>query len=45
LKYAFEATKHYLAHVQNNKSIKKVIAITLPGNSNSINLLEKLGLK
>jgi RimJ/RimL family protein N-acetyltransferase len=43
--YSFEATKHYLAHVQNNKSIKKVIAITLPGNSNSINLLEKLGLK
>jgi hypothetical protein len=27
------------------KSIEKVIAITLPGNSNSINLLEKLGLK
>lgn len=43
--YAFEATKHYLAHVQNKKSIKKVIAITLPGNSNSISLLEKLGLK
>lgn len=43
--YALEATKHYLAQVQNTKSIEKVIAITLPGNSNSINLLEKLGLK
>jgi len=43
--YAFEATKHYLVHVQNKKSIEKVIAITLPGNSNSISLLEKLGLK
>ena len=43
--YALEATKHYLLQVQNKKSIEKVIAITLPGNSNSINLLEKLGLK
>ena len=43
--YALEATKHYLLQVQNTKSIEKVIAITLPGNSNSINLLKKLGLK
>lgn len=43
--YAFEATKQYLDEIANEKKINKVIAITLPNNSQSIKLIERLGLK
>ncbi len=42
--YAFEASKKYLDTVCETESIQKVIAITLPQNSSSIKLLQKLGL-
>jgi RimJ/RimL family protein N-acetyltransferase len=42
--YAFEASKKYLDTVCEIESIQKVIAITLPQNSSSIKLLQKLGL-
>lgn len=43
--YAFEATKQYLEEIANEKKVNKVIAITLPDNSQSIRLIERLGLK
>ena len=43
--YAFEATKKYLEEIVNDKKVNKVIAITLPDNSKSKRLLERLGLK
>ena len=42
--YAFEASKKYLDTVCEIESIQKVIAITLPQNTSSIKLLQKLGL-
>ena len=43
--YAIEATKKYLEEIANEKKVNKVIAITLPDNSKSIRLIERLGLK
>lgn len=43
--YATEATKKYLEEIIAEKKVKKVIAITLPDNSKSIRLIERLGLK
>ena len=43
--YAIEATKKYLEEITNEKNVNKVIAITLPDNSKSIKLIERLGLK
>lgn len=43
--YAFEATKKYLEEIANEKKINKIIAITLPDNSSSIRLIERLGLR
>jgi len=43
--YALEATKKYLEEISNEKQINKVIAITLPDNSKSIRLIERLGFK
>lgn len=43
--YAIEATKKYLEEIANEKQVDKVIAITLPDNSKSIRLIERLGLK
>jgi RimJ/RimL family protein N-acetyltransferase len=43
--YASEAAKKYLEEIVNDKKVNKVIAITLPDNSKSIRLLERLGLK
>jgi RimJ/RimL family protein N-acetyltransferase len=43
--YAYEATKKYLEEIANEKTVNKVIAITLPDNTKSIRLIEKLGLK
>jgi len=43
--YAFEATNKYLEEIANEKKVNKIIAITLPENTNSIRLIEKLGLK
>jgi [ribosomal protein S5]-alanine N-acetyltransferase len=43
--YAIEATKKYLEEILNEKKVNKIIAITLPDNSKSIRLLERLGLK
>ena len=42
--YAFEAAKKYLEEIANEKQTHKVIAITLPDNSKSIKLIERLGL-
>jgi [ribosomal protein S5]-alanine N-acetyltransferase len=43
--YAFEASKKYLGEIVNEKKVNKVIAITLPDNSKSIRLIERLGLR
>lgn len=43
--YAFEATKAVLDEVKHDKSHEFILATTLKDNVNSINLLEKLGLK
>ncbi len=43
--FAFEATKEYLNNIKNVIIDEKIIAITMPENKNSINLIEKLGLK
>lgn len=43
--YALEATKKYLEEIIKEKLTDRVIAITKPGNINSIRLLEKLGLQ
>jgi len=43
--YAFEACNEYINVVKNDLKEDKIIAITLPENTKSIKLLEKLGLK
>jgi ribosomal-protein-alanine N-acetyltransferase len=43
--YAIKATKKYLEEIANEKKVNKVIAITLPDNSKSIRLIERLGLE
>ncbi|MBS1765241.1 MAG: GNAT family N-acetyltransferase [Bacteroidetes bacterium] len=43
--YAFEASRKILSEIENKKISPKVIAITLPSNKNSIQLIEKLGLR
>lgn len=43
--YAFEACQVYLAETFKQNDYNNVIAITVPENKNSINLIEKLGLK
>jgi RimJ/RimL family protein N-acetyltransferase len=43
--YAFEATKEVLSHISQNAEHAHILATTLPGNKNSIRLLEKLGLQ
>jgi RimJ/RimL family protein N-acetyltransferase len=43
--YAFEASKKYLEEIVTEKKVNKVIAITLPDNSKSIRLIERLGLR
>lgn len=42
--YAFEAAQASLLFGQNEKGVKKVVAITVEENERSIRLLEKLGL-
>lgn len=42
--YSFEAARKYLDEIIKETSIDKIIGITLPGNTKSIKLLEKLGL-
>ena len=43
--YAFEACRKYLDEIIRENIASKIIAITLPENSNSVKLIEKLGLK
>lgn len=43
--YAFEATAKYLEEILTTKRVAKVIAMTLPENSKSIKLIERLGLQ
>lgn len=43
--YAFEAAAAVMAHAQRVIGLKRVVAITAPGNQSSIRLLEKLGLR
>jgi [ribosomal protein S5]-alanine N-acetyltransferase len=43
--YAFEATQAVLADIKEDKTHEFILATTLKDNINSINLLEKLGLK
>ena len=43
--YAFEATKAVLNDIKQDKTHKFILATTLKDNINSINLLNKLGLK
>jgi RimJ/RimL family protein N-acetyltransferase len=43
--YAFEMASATLSYAKDKLSIPKVSAITLPANSRSIKLLEKIGLK
>lgn len=42
--YAFEASKEVMDHALNILNIPVIIAITIPSNTASIKLLEKLGL-
>lgn len=43
--YAFEATTAVLTHLARNKLFTTILAITLPHNTSSIKLLQKLGLE
>lgn len=43
--YAFEAAREVLQHTIRNSTYTQITAITLPDNSSSIRLLEKLGLR
>jgi RimJ/RimL family protein N-acetyltransferase len=43
--YAFEASKSYLKRIKSLNRYENLIAITLPDNIKSINLLHKLGLQ
>ncbi|WP_445382997.1 GNAT family N-acetyltransferase [Robiginitalea sp. IMCC43444] len=43
--YAFEASKSYLERIKSLNRYDNIIAITLPDNIKSINLLHKLGLQ
>lgn len=43
--YAYEAAKAVLAHVKESNSAETLLAITLPDNTASIRLIEKLGLR
>jgi [ribosomal protein S5]-alanine N-acetyltransferase len=43
--FALEATKAILNELISQKSISDILAVTLPGNTVSIKLIEKLGLK
>ncbi|MGN6163711.1 MAG: GNAT family N-acetyltransferase [Flavisolibacter sp.] len=43
--YAFEATKEVLSYISGNAEHSHILATTLPGNKDSIRLLEKLGLQ
>ena len=43
--YAYEMAMATLQHASDKLGIKRIIAITVPGNIRSIRLLEKIGLK
>lgn len=43
--FAYEASKKYLDEIIKNKIVDEVLAITLPENTKSIKLIERLGLK
>lgn len=42
--YAFEVASATLSYAREKLGIEKILAITIPGNENSIRLLEKIGL-
>ena len=42
--YAFEASRKYLDEILKEKKWRKIVGITIPENTASIKLLEKLGL-
>ena len=42
--YAFEIVQATLSYARENLGIEKICAITIPGNTRSIRLLEKIGL-
>jgi RimJ/RimL family protein N-acetyltransferase len=42
--YAYESANELLNHLRNNKSKQTILACTLPENTKSIRLLERLGL-
>lgn len=43
--YTYEATNKYLEEIIKEQKVNKIIAITLPHNVKSINLIKRLGLK
>lgn len=43
--YAYEIASATLSYAMNTLKISKIVAITLPGNTRSIKLLEKIGMK
>jgi len=43
--YAYEATREVLAEVSKESQHRTILAITIPGNLRSVNLLTKLGFK
>lgn len=43
--YAFEASEGVMKYAKDNLNLKKLAAITVPYNTSSIKLLEKLGMK
>lgn len=43
--YAYESAKAVMLHAERVIGLKRIVAITKPGNASSIKLLEKIGLK
>jgi RimJ/RimL family protein N-acetyltransferase len=43
--YAFESVAAVIAHGENTLRLSRIVAITAPGNRDSVRLLEKLGLR
>ena len=43
--YAFEAAAAVMAYARDDLKLERIVAITLPVNTNSIRLLEKIGLQ
>lgn len=43
--YAYESASAVMDHARNRLGMTRIVAITVPGNQGSINVLEKIGLR